>query len=55
MKGWIDGKDVPNYYFEADIGINIDKDIYEVKLAAKAEYLIGCELAYVFYHQMFVS
>jgi glycosyltransferase involved in cell wall biosynthesis len=35
MKGWIDGQDVPNYYFEADVGINIDKDIYEVKLGSK--------------------
>ncbi|MHB1345985.1 MAG: glycosyltransferase family 4 protein [Candidatus Humimicrobiaceae bacterium] len=35
MNGWIDGKDVPNYYFEADIGINIDKDIYEVRLGSK--------------------
>jgi glycosyltransferase involved in cell wall biosynthesis len=39
MKGWIDGKDVPNYYFEADIGINIDKDIYEVKLGSKSRIL----------------
>lgn len=35
MNGWIDGQDVPNYYFEADVGINIDKDIYEVKLGSK--------------------
>lgn len=35
MNGWIDGKDVPNYYFEADTGINIDKDIYEVRLGSK--------------------
>lgn len=35
MKGWIDGKDVCNYYFEADTGINIDKDIYEVRLGSK--------------------
>ena len=35
MNGWINGKDVPNYYFEADIGINIDKDIYEVRLGSK--------------------
>ncbi|MCE5328892.1 glycosyltransferase family 4 protein [bacterium] len=35
MNGWINGGDVPNYYFEADIGINIDKDIYEVKLGSK--------------------
>jgi len=35
MKGWIKGEDVPNYYFEADVGINIDKDIYEVRLGSK--------------------
>jgi glycosyltransferase involved in cell wall biosynthesis len=35
MKGWIRGNDVPNYYLEADVGINIDKDIYEVRLGSK--------------------
>jgi glycosyltransferase involved in cell wall biosynthesis len=35
MNGWIDGRDVKNYYFEADIGINIDRDIYEVRLGSK--------------------
>jgi len=35
MRGWIAGEDVPNYYFEADAGINIDKDIYEVRLGSK--------------------
>lgn len=35
MKGWVKGEDVPNYYLEADIGINIDKDIYEVRLGSK--------------------
>jgi len=35
MKGWVPGEDVPNYYFEADLGINIDKDIYEVRLGSK--------------------
>jgi hypothetical protein len=35
MKGWIPGDDVPNYYFEADIGINIDRNIYEVELGSK--------------------
>jgi glycosyltransferase involved in cell wall biosynthesis len=35
MKGWIPGAEVPDHYFEADIGINIDKDIYEVKLGSK--------------------
>lgn len=35
MKGWVPGEDVPCYYLEADAGINIDKDIYEVKLGSK--------------------
>lgn len=35
MKGWIPGEDVPGHYLEADIGINIDKDIYEVRLGSK--------------------
>ena len=35
MNGWINGSDVPNYYFESDLGINIDKNIYEVKLGSK--------------------
>lgn len=35
MKGWVAGGDVPNYYLEADVGINIDKDIYEVRLGSK--------------------
>jgi glycosyltransferase involved in cell wall biosynthesis len=39
MNGWIAGEDVPNYYFEADIGINIDKNIYEVRLGSKSRIL----------------
>ncbi len=35
MKGWVKGEDVPNYYLEADAGINIDRDIYEVRLGSK--------------------
>ncbi len=35
MKGWIAGKDVPDHYLEADLGINIDRDIYEVRLGSK--------------------
>lgn len=35
MEGWVAGEDVPNYYLEADVGINIDKDIYEVRLGSK--------------------
>jgi GT2 family glycosyltransferase/glycosyltransferase involved in cell wall biosynthesis len=29
LRGWVPKKDVPNYYFEADIGINIDRFMYE--------------------------
>ncbi len=35
MKGWIPGEEVPDHYLEADIGINIDKNIYEVRLGSK--------------------
>lgn len=35
MLGWIKGEEVPKYYFKADVGINIDKDIYEVRLGSK--------------------
>jgi len=35
MKGWVPGEDVPNYYLESDLGVNIDKDILEVKLGSK--------------------
>lgn len=39
MKGWISTEDVKNYYFEADVGINIDKDIHEVRLGSKMRIL----------------
>lgn len=39
MNGWIAGEDVPNYFFEADIGVNIDKNIYEVRLGSKSRIL----------------
>ena len=32
--GWVPNEDVPNYYFESDVGINIDRFSYEM--------LIGC-------------
>jgi glycosyltransferase involved in cell wall biosynthesis len=32
--GWVPNDDVPNYYFESDVGINIDRYSYEM--------LIGC-------------
>ena len=35
MKGWIPGEDLSDYYLEANVGINIDKDIYEVRLGSK--------------------
>jgi len=35
MKGWIPTQDVRNYYFEANLGINVDKKIYEVFFGSK--------------------
>jgi SAM-dependent methyltransferase len=35
LKGWLPRDLVPNYYFEADVGINCEKDIYEVQLGSK--------------------
>ncbi len=35
LKGWLPRDLVPNYYFEADVGINCEKDIYEVRLGSK--------------------
>jgi glycosyltransferase involved in cell wall biosynthesis len=35
MCGWVLTEDVPNYYFESNVGINIDKNIYEVMLGSK--------------------
>ncbi len=39
MKGWIPTEDIKNYYLEADVGINIDKDIHEVRLGSKMRIL----------------
>jgi GT2 family glycosyltransferase/glycosyltransferase involved in cell wall biosynthesis len=35
LKGWIDRDSVPSTYFEADVGINCEKDIYEVRMGSK--------------------
>jgi glycosyltransferase involved in cell wall biosynthesis len=35
FKGWIPTAEVPAYYADADVGINVDKDIYEVRLGSK--------------------
>jgi len=35
FKGWIPTDDVPAHYADADVGINVDKDIYEVRLGSK--------------------
>ncbi len=35
LKGWIDRDDIPSTYFEADVGINCEKDIYEVRMGSK--------------------
>ncbi|MFH1584369.1 MAG: glycosyltransferase [Actinomycetota bacterium] len=39
MKGWIPTEDIKNYYLEADVGINIDKNIHEVRLGCKMRIL----------------
>lgn len=35
FKGWIPTAEVPAHYADADVGINVDKDIYEVRLGSK--------------------
>jgi glycosyltransferase involved in cell wall biosynthesis len=35
LKGWIPLEDVPNYYFETDLGLNIDGNNYEVVFGAR--------------------
>lgn len=35
MKGWVPIEEARSYYFDADVGINIDQDIYEVRLGSK--------------------
>lgn len=35
LKGWVKTEEVHNYYYESDLGINIDRDIYEVELGSK--------------------
>ncbi len=35
LKGWLPRDLVPDYYLEADVGINCEKDIYEVRLGSK--------------------
>lgn len=34
--GWIPSDQIPNYYIESDVGINVDGDIYETLLGARA-------------------
>jgi glycosyltransferase involved in cell wall biosynthesis len=36
FKGWLPGTALINYYVEANVGINVDKDIYEVRLGTKS-------------------
>jgi hypothetical protein len=35
LKGWVPAEDVKNYYFEANLGINVDKNLYEVYFGSK--------------------
>ncbi len=39
LKGWQPKDDVHNYYFEADVGINLDKHIYEGLLGSRNRFL----------------
>jgi glycosyltransferase involved in cell wall biosynthesis len=36
FKGWLPTSALVNYYLEANVGINVDKDIYEVRLGTKS-------------------
>ena len=59
LRGWIPQEDVPNYYFEGDVGINIDKFLYEGMFGSKNRILDWakaglpalttrlCELSYI--------
>jgi glycosyltransferase involved in cell wall biosynthesis len=35
LEGWIPADLLPHYYYESDIGINVDRDCYEVRLGSK--------------------
>ncbi len=35
FRGWVPASALINYYLEADVGINVDKDIYEVRLGSR--------------------
>ena len=35
LEGWIASELLPHYYWESDIGINVDRDCYEVRLGSK--------------------
>jgi len=35
LEGWIPSHLLPHYYWESDVGINVDRDCYEVKLGSK--------------------
>jgi glycosyltransferase involved in cell wall biosynthesis len=35
LEGWIPSHLLPHYYWESDIGINVDRDCYEVRLGSK--------------------
>ncbi len=36
FRGWLPGTALINYYLEANVGVNVDKDIYEVRLGTKS-------------------
>lgn len=35
LEGWIPSELLPHYYWESDVGINVDRDCYEVRLGSK--------------------
>jgi len=39
MKGWLPRETVPSYFHEANLGINCEKDIYEVRFGSKQRIL----------------
>ncbi len=39
LKGWLPKDEVPNYYLEADVGLNCEKEIYEVRFGSKQRIL----------------
>ena len=43
LLGWLPFEKVQNYYFEADLGINVDLPIYESEFGARTRFLPWCQ------------